>query len=58
MDEESDEELEDRDEVVEPSVHSSSEDEDDAEETAVAFRATRAGDFVKFLEFYWTSKWR
>ena len=40
-----DEELEERDEVAEPRVHSSSssEDEDDAEETEVAFRATRAG---------------
>jgi hypothetical protein len=46
MDEESDEELEDRDEVVEPCVQSSSssEDEDDAEETEVAFRTKRAGD--------------
>jgi hypothetical protein len=44
IDEESDEELEDGDEVVEPRVQSSSssEDEDDAEETEVAFRATRA----------------
>ena len=41
-----DEELEDRDEVVEPCVQSSSssEDEDDAEETEVAFRTKRAGD--------------
>ena len=39
MDEESDEELEDRDEVVEPCVQSSSssEDEDDAEETELRF---------------------
>ena len=53
MDEESDEELEDRDEVVECSVHSSSssEDEDDPEETEVAFRATRAGDSSNFLNF-------
>jgi hypothetical protein len=53
MDEESDEELEEEDEVVEPRVQSSlsSEDEDDAEETEVAFRSTRAGGFVKFLEF-------
>ena len=53
MDEESDEELEDRDEVVESSVHSSSssEDEDDAEETDVAFWATRAGDSSNFLNF-------
>jgi hypothetical protein len=53
MDEESDEELEDRDKVVEPRVQSSSssEDEDDAEETEVAFRATRAGDSSNFLNF-------
>ena len=53
MDEESDEELEDRDEVVESSVHSSSssEDEDDAEEPEVVFRATRAGDSSNFLNF-------
>jgi len=40
LDEDSDEELEDRDEVVEPRVQSSSssENEDDAEETEVAFR--------------------
>jgi hypothetical protein len=44
MDEESNEELEDGNEVVEPRVQSSSssEDEDDAEETEVAFRAIRA----------------
>ena len=59
MDEESDEELEERDKVVEPHVQSSSssEDEDDAEETEVAFCATRAGELVIFLEFYWTDKW-
>jgi hypothetical protein len=57
-DEESHEELEDRDEVVEPRVQSSSSsDEDDAEETEVVFRATRVRGFVKFLEFYWISKW-
>ena len=45
--------LMDRDEVVEPSVHSSSssEDEDDAEETEVSFRATRAGDSSNLLNF-------
>ena len=45
MDEESDEELEDTDKVVERRVQSSStsEDEDDAEETEVAFWAKRAG---------------
>ena len=53
MDEESDEELEDTDEVVEPRVHSSSfsEDEDDAEEPEVAFRATKARDSSNFLYF-------
>ena len=42
LDEDSDEELEDRDEVVEPCVKSSSssENEDDAEETEVAFWTT------------------
>ena len=41
LDEDSDEELEDRDEVMEPRVQSSSsENEDDAEETEVAFRTT------------------
>jgi hypothetical protein len=50
MNEESDEELED--EVMEPRVQSSSsEDEDDAEETEVAFRAARAGDSSNFLNF-------
>jgi len=50
MDEDSDE-LEDRDEVMEPRVQSSlsSENEDDAEETEVAFRTTRAGDSSNFL---------
>jgi hypothetical protein len=54
MDEESDEELEDGDEVVEPRVQSSSssEDEDDAEETEVEFRATRAGDSSNFLNLH------
>jgi hypothetical protein len=53
MDEESDEELEDRDKVVEPHVQSSSpsEDEDDVEETEVAFRATRARDSSNFFNF-------
>jgi len=51
MDEESDEELED--EVMEPHVQSSlsSEDEDDAEETEVAFRAARARDSSIFFNF-------
>ena len=45
MAEESDEELEDSDKVVEPHVQSSSssEDEDDAKETKVAFRAPKLG---------------
>ena len=53
MDEESDEVLEDRDDVVESSVHSSSssEHEDDTEETEVAFRATRDRDSSNFLNF-------
>jgi len=52
MDEESDEELEDRDRVVELRVQSSSSSEDDdVEETEVAFRATRAGDSSNFLNF-------
>jgi len=53
MDEESDEELEDRDEVVEPHVQSSSfsEDEVDAEETEVACWATRPGDSSNFFNF-------
>ena len=53
MVEESDEELEERDKVVEPHVNSSSssEDEDDAEETEVAFQATRARDSSNFLNF-------
>jgi len=48
-----DEELEDRDKVVEPRVQSSSssEDEDADEETEVASRATRAGDLSNFLNF-------
>jgi hypothetical protein len=53
MDEESEEELDDRDEVLEHRVQpsSSSEDEDDAEETEVEFRATRARDSSNFLNF-------
>ena len=51
MDEESDEELEDK--VVEPCVQSSpsSEDEDNAKETEVVFRAARATDSSNFLNF-------
>jgi hypothetical protein len=46
MDDESDEELEGIDEVVEPRVRSSSssEDEEDAGELEVAFRSARARD--------------
>jgi hypothetical protein len=53
MDVESDEELADTDEVVEPRVQSSSssEDEDDAEGTEVAFRFAKAGDSSDFLNF-------
>ena len=53
LDEDSDQELEDRDEVVEPRVQSSSssENEDDSEETEVAFRTTRAGDSSNSLNF-------
>ena len=53
MDEQSDEELEDRDEVVDLRVQSSStsDDEDDVEGTKVAFRTTRAGDSSNFLNF-------
>jgi len=51
MDEESDEELEDRDKVVEPRVQSSPSSEDDVEETEVAFRAKRTGDSSNFLNF-------
>ena len=52
MDEDSDEELEDRDEVMEPHVQSSSsEKEDDPEETEVAFWTTRAGESSNFLNF-------
>jgi len=48
-----DEELEDRDEVMEHHVQSSSssEDEDVAEKTEVAFLATRARDSSNFLNF-------
>jgi len=53
MDEESDEDLQDTDEVVEPCVQSSSssEDEDDAEETEDAFRATKARESSNLLNF-------
>jgi hypothetical protein len=50
MDEESDEELEETDEVMEPRVHSSSssDNEDDTEKTEVTFQFTRAGDSLNF----------
>jgi len=53
MAEESDEELEDSDKVVEPHVQSSSssEDDDDAEEIEVTFPATTARDLSNFLNF-------
>jgi hypothetical protein len=53
MDEESDEDLEDTDEVVEPRAQSSSssEDEDNAEATEVAFWATKARDSANLLNF-------
>ena len=53
MVEESDEELEDRDELMEPCVQSSSssENEGGAEETEIAFRATRARDLSNLLNF-------
>ena len=51
MDEESDEELEDRDNVVEPRVRSSPSSEDDIKETEVAFWATRARDSSNILNF-------
>jgi hypothetical protein len=53
MDYESDKELEDIDEVVEPRVQSPSfsEDEEGAEETVVAFRAARAGYSSNFWNF-------
>jgi len=53
MDEKSDEELEDKEKVVEPHVQSSSssEDEDDTEETKVEFQPTRARDSSHFLNF-------
>ena len=48
-----DEELEDREKVVEPHVQSSSssEDEDDAEETEVTFWAIRTRDSSNFFNF-------
>jgi hypothetical protein len=53
LDENSDEELEERDEVMEPLVQftSSSENEGDTEEIEVTFRATRAGDSSNIFDF-------
>jgi hypothetical protein len=53
MDEESDEELEGTDKVMEPRVQSSSslEGEDDNKETEVTFRVTIAGDSSNVLDF-------
>jgi len=53
MDEESDEELEETNKVMEPLVQSSSslEDADDTEETEVKFRATISGDSSNVLDF-------
>jgi hypothetical protein len=52
MDEESDEELKERDEVMEPRVQSSSSSEGGGtEEIEVTFRATRAGNSSNVLDF-------
>jgi hypothetical protein len=53
MDEESDEELEETDELMESRVQSSSssEEEDDAEEKGITFRARRAGDSPNIFDF-------
>ena len=52
MDEDSDEELEERDKVKEPRVQSSSSSEDDdTEEIEVTFQATRAGDSSNVFHF-------
>jgi hypothetical protein len=53
MDEDSDEELEDRDEMMESRIQfsPSSEDEEDTEEIEVTFRATRPGDSSNILDF-------
>jgi hypothetical protein len=52
MDEESDEELEETDKLMESHVQSSSsEDEDSTEETEVTFRARRAGDSSNVFDF-------
>ena len=53
MDEESDEELGETDEVMEPLVQSSSslDDDDDTEETEVTFRAKISGDSSNVLDF-------
>jgi hypothetical protein len=53
MNEESDEELEETDELMESHVQSSSssEEEDNAEETEITFRARRAGDSPNIFDF-------
>jgi hypothetical protein len=53
MDEESDEELEDPDDLMESCVQStsSSEDEDNTKETKVTFQARRAGDSSNVFDF-------
>ena len=53
MDEESDEELEEADELMEPCVQSSAstEDEDNTEETGVTFGARRAGVSSDIFDF-------
>ena len=52
MDENSDEELEERDEMMEPRIQSSSSSEDDdTEELEVTFWATRAGDLLHVFDF-------
>jgi hypothetical protein len=53
MNEDSDEELEDRDEMMEPRIQSSlsSEDDEDTEEIEDTFRATRPGDWSNILDF-------
>jgi hypothetical protein len=52
MDEESDEELEETDELMEPRVQfSSAEDEDNTEDTEVTFRSRTAGDPSNVFDF-------
>ena len=51
MDKDSDEELEERDEVMKPRVQSSSSSEDDTEDIELTFRATRAVDSSYVFDF-------